>query len=155
MNWTHELLVSGNRMINTRVDLPLFALFLHGSDHLDRCSDRTSRVHSSRNRSAAKLDTATIVFVIKPSDLCVLHISLNLSTSRYSTQISEMASNPDIALFQCSWPECTSSYQRREHLNRHLKKHLKPKEHKCPYCTTVVGRRCVLSPCILSRSINA
>lgn len=135
--------------------MPLFVRFLYGSNPLNLCSKRTSRVHSSRDRSAAKLDTATIVFVIKSSDLCVLHISLDLSTSRYSTQISGMASNPDIALFQCSWPECTSSYQRREHLNRHLKKHLKPKEFKCPYCTSVVGRRCVFLFCILLCSINA
>ncbi|KAH7345832.1 hypothetical protein BKA66DRAFT_506315 [Pyrenochaeta sp. MPI-SDFR-AT-0127] len=43
--------------------------------------------------------------------------------------------------FQCSWPECTLSYQRREHLNRHLTKHFKTTRFPCPYCETVLGRR--------------
>ncbi|KAL4800371.1 C6 and C2H2 transcription factor [Aspergillus venezuelensis] len=44
------------------------------------------------------------------------------------------------AFFQCGYPDCTASYRRKEHLNRHSASHTKSQRFSCLYCTSTLAR---------------
>ncbi|RAL10934.1 Zn(II)2Cys6 transcription factor [Aspergillus homomorphus CBS 101889] len=45
-----------------------------------------------------------------------------------------------LSSFRCVYPGCRSSYQRREHLNRHLTRHNQDQRFCCPHCTSTLAR---------------
>lgn len=46
--------------------------------------------------------------------------------------------------FQCDYPDCNAKYRRKEHLNRHRNHHNGETILACPYCESVLTRKCVL-----------
>ncbi|KAL4969623.1 Zn(II)2Cys6 transcription factor [Aspergillus stella-maris] len=44
------------------------------------------------------------------------------------------------AFFQCGYPDCTASYRRKEHLNRHSVSHTKGRRFSCLYCASSLAR---------------
>ncbi|PYI03537.1 C6 and C2H2 transcription factor [Aspergillus sclerotiicarbonarius CBS 121057] len=44
-------------------------------------------------------------------------------------------------LFRCRYPGCRATYQRKEHLNRHVAQHDQGKRFSCPYCDSILARR--------------
>jgi hypothetical protein len=56
-----------------------------------------------------------------------------------------MASRPysqsDLPSFKCNFPGCKATYQRKEHLNRHMALHDRGDRFQCPYCDSALMRR--------------
>ncbi|KAJ5093585.1 hypothetical protein N7456_009446 [Penicillium angulare] len=50
-----------------------------------------------------------------------------------------MLSSPKI--FRCKYPGCNSTYQRKEHLNRHMARHNQGERCSCPHCDSNLARR--------------
>ncbi|KAB8202123.1 C6 and C2H2 transcription factor [Aspergillus parasiticus] len=42
--------------------------------------------------------------------------------------------------FQCRYPGCSMTYQRKEHLNRHMANHEQGERFSCPYCDSILAR---------------
>ncbi|KAL3431717.1 hypothetical protein BDV09DRAFT_206447 [Aspergillus tetrazonus] len=55
-----------------------------------------------------------------------------------------------LPVFRCQFPECSATYQRKEHLNRHAACHYQRCRFPCPYCNSTVGRRDSFTPSMIT-----
>ncbi|KAE8135202.1 hypothetical protein BDV38DRAFT_253185 [Aspergillus pseudotamarii] len=58
----------------------------------------------------------------------------------YATMPPRSHASPAKPSFQCEFPGCSMTYQRKEHLNRHMANHEQGARFSCPYCDSTLAR---------------